>query len=181
MAPNGVFKPDRQSTKCKIVFLANLNGNRHLLSHNQRSFPGPNLNHKLSTSLMFLRFDKFLLTFDLKQVFLQIKLKHEDTLKLLFLWYNNIVRNANDLVAYRFLRLPFGLRFSPFVLMIALYIILINSSHSDKQLEELKLGLYDLAYMDNLAWTSDSVQSLEYAYRQATILFHKYRFKLQQF
>ena len=71
------------------------------------------------------------------------------------------------MVGYRILRLPFGLRFSPFILMIALYMILMQSESPTEDLKELKKGLYDLAYMDNLAWTTDSVDSLEFAYRNS--------------
>ena len=34
LAHNGVFRPDHQSTKCRIVFLSNLHGNKHRLSLN---------------------------------------------------------------------------------------------------------------------------------------------------
>ena len=61
----------------------------------------------------------------------------EDTNKLLFLWYSDALKEAKSLIAYRFLRLPFGLRFSPFVLMIALYIILLESD-SNVELRNFK-------------------------------------------
>ena len=75
LAHNGVFRPDHQSTKCQIVFLSNLRGNSNFLSHNQCSYPGPNLNNKMSTAFLLLRFDKYLLTFDLQQAFLQLKIR----------------------------------------------------------------------------------------------------------
>ena len=180
LAHNGVFRPDRQSTKCRIVFLSNLNSSNHLLSHNQCSLPGPNLNHKMSTAFTLLRFDKYLLTFDLKQAFLQLMLNPEDTNKLLFLWYTDVMREAKSLVAYRFLRLPFGLRFSPFVLMVALYIILMNSDDTGDT-RQFKRDLYELAYMDNLAWTSNDERALVAAYHNSVDIFDDFKFKLQQF
>ena len=178
---NGVFRPGHQSTKCRIVFLSNLNGTPNKLSHNQASLPGPNLNHKLTTALTLLRFDNFLITFDLKQAFLQLLVRPEDTLKLLFLWYSDAMGDAKNLVAYRFLRLPFGLRFSPFVLLIALHIILLASNFGECDKDIFLSDLYDMAYMDNLAWTTDSLEELYPAYLKVTKLFGEYGFKLQQF
>ena len=180
LAHNGVFRPDHQSTKCWIVFLSNLHGNKHRLSHNHVSLPGPNLNQKLSTSLTLLRFNKYLITFDLKQAFLQLMVRPEGTKKLLFLWYSDALKEAKSLIAYRFLRLPFGLRFSPFVLMIALYIILLESD-STIELRKFKRDLYEIACNDNLAWTSNDETSLVGAYHDAIEIFDNYKFKLQQF
>ena len=70
------------------------------------------------------------------------------------------------MVGYKFLQLPLEIRFNPFILMIALYIILMQSESPTEDLKELKNGLYDLAYMDNLAWTTDSVDSLEFTYNK---------------
>ena len=50
LARNGVFRPDHQSTKCRIVFLSNLRRNSNLLCHNQCSYPAPNLNNKMNTA-----------------------------------------------------------------------------------------------------------------------------------
>ena len=78
-----VFKPDRNTTKCRIVFLSNLKESGKLsLSHNQCMYSGPNLNQKLSSSFLQLRFDKFLLTFDLKKAFNMLALQDIDQAKL---------------------------------------------------------------------------------------------------
>ena len=180
LAHNGVFRPGHESTKCRIVFLSNLKGDQKLLSHNQCSLPGPNLNHKLTTALTLLRFDKFLITFDLKQAFLQILLRKEDTSKLLFLWYSDVMGSAESLVAYRFLRLPFGLRFSPFILMIALYVILVLANDDENGMQ-LRKELYDLTYMDNIAWTTNTEECLQSAYDKFESIFGEFQFKLQQF
>ena len=71
----GVLRLDHQSTKYRIGFLSNLcdpvgNG-KMSVSHNQAIWPGPCINQKLSTSLLLLRFDHYLLCFDLKKDFSQ--------------------------------------------------------------------------------------------------------------
>ena len=66
-----VFRPEKVSSPCRVVFLSNLNGKgASVISHNQAMLSGPSLNRKLSTALMFLRFNKYLLCFDLKKAFL---------------------------------------------------------------------------------------------------------------
>ncbi|XP_066946894.1 uncharacterized protein [Macrobrachium rosenbergii] len=85
LAHNAVFRENVESTKCRVVFLSNLgeNAGARSLSHNQCSQVGPNLNHKIQVATLLLRFDKFLVTFDLKKAFLQLLLRREDTDKLL--------------------------------------------------------------------------------------------------
>lgn len=93
----GVFSPDHDSTKCRIVYLFNICEINKLksktINHNQAMMSGPNLNKKISTSLIKLRFDKYLLCFDVKKAFLNAALSPVDQKKLLFLWYRNIDKN----------------------------------------------------------------------------------------
>ncbi|KAA0185479.1 hypothetical protein HAZT_HAZT004531 [Hyalella azteca] len=161
----GVFKPDRETTKCRVVFLSNLceatSGNEKKISHNQAMHCGPNLNKSLSTSIIQLRFDRLVMAFDLRKAFLSIGLNPHDQVKLLFLWYRNVAKNDFTLVAYKHLRLAFGLRCSPTLLMLALHKILILDSESDnKDLKLLKQLIYDLMYMDNGCITANDANEL---------------------
>lgn len=85
----GVFKPDRETTKCRVVFLSNLCEKSKFqpsaVSHNQPMYYGQSLNQKISTALIQLRFGKFSLCYDLKKTFNQIQLSDSDSEKLLFL------------------------------------------------------------------------------------------------
>jgi hypothetical protein len=71
-----VIKPDEDTTKYRVVYLSNLcqkdKGKARTISHNEAIFSGPNLNNKLTTSLLLLRFDVNLLIFDIKKAFLNI-------------------------------------------------------------------------------------------------------------
>ena len=126
LAHMGVFRMTHESTKCRVVFLSNLcEKSKGSVSHNQAILPGPNLNHKITTAVMMHRFDKLMLIFDIEKAFLNIKLYETDQYRLVFLWYNNVEKCDYKIVAYRNLRLSFGLRCSPFILMLALYKILI--------------------------------------------------------
>jgi len=144
---------------------------------------GVNLNHKLQMNAVLHRFDKFLFLFDLSKAFLQLMLSKEDTNKLIFLWFRNVGEGDFTVVGYRFCRVPFGLRFSPFLLMVSLYYILMSSGQSSENPDEneIKRCMYNLAYMDNLAFSSEDETKLLEAYNLAVKTFGSFGFKLQQF
>ena len=182
-----IVKLQRETTKCRVVFLSNL-CQRDLdkpktISHNQAIFSGPCLNQKLTTALLLLRFDSKLLCFDLKKAFPQIALSDTDQSKLLFFWFKNPTKGDFSLQAYRNLRLSFGLRCSPTILMTALFKILIldNDDDDSSDLIKLKQLIYSLIYMDNGAITSNSTNEIIWMYRQLSSIFSPYKFELQQF
>ena len=180
-----VIRADRESTKCRVVFLSNLSesdpAKPMTISHNQAMLPGPCLNKKLSTSLMQLRFDKYVLIFYIKKAFLQIQLPDNDQVKLLFYWYRNVAKNDFHLIVYKHVRLPFGLRPSPTLLILGLYKMLILDTADDSQdLRNLKKLIYDLLYMDNCAVSFQDKNKLEWAYDKLESIFAPYKFELQQ-
>ena len=180
----GIFRTDRDTTKCRVVFLSNLcekNGKKSLISHNQAILPGPCLNSKITTSLIMLRFDKFVLTFDVKKAFLNIELSKEDQNKLLFLWFKNIQKGDYSIIGFRNLRLSFGLRCSPTILMLALYRMLILDESPNEKLEKLKKSIYNLIYVDNGAYTCNDLTDMKYAYEMSKKVFSGYKFESQQF
>ena len=182
----GVFKLDRETTKCRIVFLSNLceadNSKSSSVSHNQAIHSGPNLNQKLSSSLLQLRFDEKLLCFDICKAFNQIALNQVDANRLLFLWFRNIEKGDYSIVGYRNVRLSFGLRCSPTILMLALYkILILDTQFDDREVSELKRSIYSLSYMDNCAISTNDRFKLNWAYSQIPSIFSHYGFNLQQF
>ena len=167
---------------CRVVFMSNIcekmkNGS---LSHNQVSLPGPNLNQKLEVAITLLRFNKFILVFDLVKAFHQIWLPYLDTLKLNFLWIKDIHNDFSE-VAYKMNRLPFGMRFSPGILMVALYIILILHCFTDPYENDIRRMIYNLAYMDNLAYSCNLKSELISSFYRVQNIFIPYGFSLQQF
>ena len=182
MGHMAVFREHVESTKCRVVFMSNIcekmkNGS---LSHNQVSLPGPNLNQKLEVAITLLRFNKFILVFDLVKAFHQIWLPYLDTLKLNFLWIKDIHNDFSE-VAYKMNRLPFGMRFSPGILMVALYIILILHCFTDPYENDIRRMIYNLAYMDNLAYSCNLKSDLISSFYRVQNIFNPYGFSLQQF
>ena len=181
----GVFKPDRETTKCRVVFLSNLcekmKSKKLSLSHNQAMFAGPTLNQKLSSAFLQLRFGSYLLCYDLKKAFNQLLLNDIDQSKLLFYWFKDVDKQDFSPVVYRNVRLSFGLRCSPFLLMISLYYILVVEAQDDPlKLKELKHLMYGLLYMDNGAVTSDSSEDLRWSYDNLKSIFLPFKFDIQQ-
>lgn len=179
----GVFKPDNETTKCRIVFLSNLAERNCVndLSHNKVMLSGPNLNKKITTALMDVRFDRFLLCYDLKKAFLNIALPLCEQNKLSFLWYRNVEKRDFSIIAYKHLRLAFGLRCSPTILMLALYKILIidvmGESEEDRRLYKC---CYNLFYMDNGSYTTNDENYLKVAFEKINTKLSSYQFSLQK-
>ena len=178
-----VFRPDKPSSPCRVVFLSNLNSKGSgVISHNQAMLAGPPLNRKLTTALLNLRFNKYILCFDLKKAFLQIELNLEDQLRLLFLWYRDITNGDYTLVTYKNVRLSFGLRCSPTILMLGLYkILMIDVENDNDEVKALKKQIYSLIYVDNGAISSNSISDLKHKFSLLNSIFNPYKFELQQF
>ena len=100
---------------------------------------------------------------------------------MLFLWFNNISKGDYSVNTYVNKRLPFGLRCSPTILMMALYKLLIvdKSNHPDTQ--DLKKHLYSNTYMDNCALSGNDPSYMSWAILQLNSIFNPYGFLLQQF
>ena len=180
----GVFRMSNETTKCRIVYLSNLAEKLAScsISHNQAMLSGPNLNRKITTAILKMRFDEYILCFDLQKAFLCIALSEIDQNRLLFLWFKNVEKNDFSIVAYRSARLPFGLRCSPALLMLGLYKILIEDSMSDPEPIKIKKRLiYDLIYMDNGCITAKNREDLSECRELLKQTFEQYQFYLQQF
>ena len=184
LAHNGVFRMEHESTKCRVVNLSNLCERNKIgnLSLNQVSLPGPQLCNKLYISLILYRFNKYLFLYDLCKAFLQICLREEDTYKFLFLWYKDVSNSDFEKVCYRQLRVPFGTRFSPTLLIMALYIMLVlNANVQNSKTKEICNMLYNLSYMDNIAYSANDEENMLESYKLSLGIFSSYGFKLQKF
>ena len=125
------------------------------------------------TALTLLRLDNYVMTFDLRAAFHQIMIPESDSRKLLFLWYRDVTNGDFTLVAYKFLRLVMGLRFSPCILTMALYIILmVDINNDDPVIKAIKQHLYNLSYVDNISFTTDSIDELKFVYNYLPKIFN---------
>ena len=104
-----------------------------------------------------------------------------DQSKLLLFWYKNPLQGDFSAVAYRNVRLPFGLRCSPTLLLLGLYKILVLDAEGDEpRLHDLKKQIYHHCYMVNCAFTAQDSNSLVWGYEHLQDIISPYGFKIQQ-
>ena len=180
-----IFKLNRESTKCRVVFLSNLCepkiNQKATISHNKAMYAGPSLNPPIVNALLQIRFDSNVIFYDIVKAFNQIELYPRDQERLLFLWFRNVSRGDFSIVAFRNVRLSFGLRCSPAILMLALHkILMIDSLNDDPKLKEAKKLLYSLFYMDNGSYTCDNDDDLFWMFDNLKDIFSPYKIELQQ-
>ncbi|GFU37143.1 integrase catalytic domain-containing protein [Nephila pilipes] len=113
-------KIKNEEIKWRIVFDASSHSPGHP-SLNDALEAGPNLLPDILAMLLRFRLPKIGITSDGSQEFLQLILAHEDRVATRFLWYKTEYTSdenlciADEIVTYRFTRLPFGFTLSPFL------------------------------------------------------------------
>ncbi|XP_066921184.1 uncharacterized protein [Clytia hemisphaerica] len=120
---HAVIKPEKSTTKVRIVYDASAKANNNeLFSLNECLEAGPPLNTDLFEILLRFRTDKVAIVGDIEKAFLHIKLNNEQRDLTRFLWFKNSDKidfknfEANEIVEYRMCRVLFGINASPFVL-----------------------------------------------------------------
>ena len=150
-----VIKVEQQvTTKIRPVFNASLKVN-NLPSLNESAYTGIDLMSSLPKLLLHFRSNPYVMLSDVKQAFLQIKLKLEDDKnKFAFFWLKE-----GELVCYRYNTLIFGFTTSPFILN---YIIKYHaSSYPDDECTKL---LSNNFYVDNFIVTGKDLNYLKEIY-----------------
>ena len=149
-----IKEAEQCTTKVRPVFNCSLKINT-LPSLNEASYPGVDLLSSLFRLLCGFRANKYVLLSDIKQAFLNIKLKLEaDRNRFCFLWVEH-----NKIIAYRYKTIVFGLSASPFILNFVVKHHLLNYAN-DICTQTLKNNLY----VDNLVYTHDDLNILMYIY-----------------
>jgi len=152
-----VIKTEEQvSTKVRPVFNCSLKVNS-LPSINEAAYTGLDLMTSLLGHLFRFRSNQFVMLSDIKQAFLQIKLKSmEDRNRFCFFWKNN-----GQLKAYRYSTIVFGFTSSPFILN---YIIKHHAqSYPDDECTQILLNNF---FVDNLIFSGNDPQCLKELYHE---------------
>ena len=155
---HAVKKEKHKAVKCQIVF--------DVSSHDPGSPSlndflemGPNLLPKILSVLLRFTLHKFAILGDVSQAFLHITLDPTDRDLTRFLWYR-VVPNSHDsydttdeVITYRFTRLPFRLTCSPFLLS-ATICTLATMYHDTYPIACAIMGRS--TYMDDFAASADT-------------------------
>ena len=109
---HAVFRADRQTTKCRIVFDASAR-EQDSVSLNDCVLPGPALQPNLASVLIRFRTHRVGMIADVEKMYLQIKLAPKDQDVHRYLWRD--LKSEEAPKVYRMLRLTFGVNCSPFL------------------------------------------------------------------
>ncbi len=186
-----LLKPDRATTKVRVIYLCNLaerNPDKSPgININNIAHPGFTKNSKISSSFQFVRFEPYLLSFDIKRAFHCMSISESNQKKFLFKWFKDVKNGDFTLINYKFKRVPFGLAPAPFLLSVALHRFLMNEETNmeslpcaEKNLIDLKKLIFHGSYVDNLFVPCDSLDYLNYVHDESVKLFERNKFPLQQ-
>ena len=109
-----VVRDTAETTKLRVVYDASARAYSGAPSLNECLNPGPPLQNKLWSVLVRSRFHPVAVTGDIKQAFLQVRIKEQDRDALRFHWLKD--PNSQTVETLRFTRALFGLTSSPFLL-----------------------------------------------------------------
>jgi len=180
---HAVIKEQAQSTKIRIVFDASAReiGENSI---NDCLFEGPNLFPNLMGVLFRFRIFEFALSGDIQKAFLQIEVKKEDRDFMRFMWWSSVKEKnySQEVTSYRFKRVPFGFRSSPFILNQVIKTHLNTAREAHKEIVE---AIEDNIYVDDLVVSVESKHQLHDMMKKIPSIFsemsmcmHKWRSNL---
>ena len=109
-----VVRETAETTKLRVVYDASARAHSGAPSLNECLNPGPPLQNQLWSVLVRACFHPVVIAGDIKQAFLQVRIREDDRDALRFHWLKDL--NSQTVKAPRFTRALFGLTCSPFLL-----------------------------------------------------------------
>ena len=170
-----VVREGVESTKVRIVYDASARANGNSPSLNDCLETGPPLQNHIWDILSRNRMQPWTASGDIKQAFLQIRIRESDRDVLRFHWPKE--RDMADLEVYRFSRVLFGLNQSPFILGATLDKHL--SDYVDKfpdEVREIKRSLF----VDDVILGGGSLDEVKHLKKTAEDIFGEAQFKLHK-
>jgi hypothetical protein len=139
---------------------------------------GPNLNPDLLSVKMRFWMTKIAWIADIEKAFLNIALQPEDAEANRFLWSTEPSKVGSPLIAYKWLRVPFGLSPSPFLLRAAVnkHLKSVYSRYPDT-VDQLMENLY----VDDYLGGADEVETAKTRVNETNILFSEAQLNLVRF
>uniref|UniRef100_A0A183C5R8 CCHC-type domain-containing protein n=1 Tax=Globodera pallida TaxID=36090 RepID=A0A183C5R8_GLOPA len=170
-----VTKETSAFTKIRMVFDASA-GKAPL---NKELLRGAVLIPKVAAVLLRMRLPKYLCMSDVAKAFLQLSLRESDRDVTRFLWMKTIETppDGDNLVAYRFRRVPFGVVSSPFLLIATIHHHLNSYAKNQDLCNEIKASLY----MDNILFGAESPEEILDKYRTTKEIFATAQMQVREF
>jgi hypothetical protein len=158
-----VYKESSTTTKARVVCDAAAK-ERGKLSINDAMHQGGNLLPTIFDVLIRVRFGRILVVGDIDTCFLQVGLNPEDADKLFFYWVRWIPPVGDQpgkwtAELYRFLRLPWGLNASPFLMLFIVHNQLMTYAADNGEEQDISRAIIENLYMDDLIRTFQDVET----------------------
>ena len=173
-----VVRSNAESTKVRIVFDASAKERESGLSLNDVIEVGPPLQNNLWNVLVRNRLCPIVLTGDMKQAFLQIRIREEDRDALRFHWLVDI--SSNEVQTLRFTRAIFGLGESPFLLNGTIAEHLQKSKEKYPELVKYIEEIQKTLYVDDLITGGATLQEVKAIKNTAIQVFADAKFSLHK-
>ena len=170
-----VIRETAESTKTRTVYDASAHPNDKSPSLNECLEPGPALQNQLWSVLVRNRFHPIALSGDLKQAFLQVRIREADRDVLRFHWLKDLT--TREVETLRFTRALFGLSISPFLLggVIEQHLHNMEAAYPE-EVEEIRRSLY----VDDLISGGKTVTETENLKKSCVTIFGTARFELHK-
>jgi len=157
-----------------------VDGSTHLAgakSLNDCLHRGPVLLPDLAGLLLRFRLPPVVMMADVEKAFLMLSLGERDREVCKFLWIKDVTRppTADNLLVYRFKRVPFGVVSSPFLLAATI------QEHLKNFDSPLALQMQGDTYVDNILISSDTSQEAIAHYHEAKSIFQQASMNLREF
>ncbi len=170
-----IVKESAETTKVRIVYDASARETDDSPSLNDCLETGPALQNLLWDILVRSRFKPVALSADLKQAFLQIRIKESDRDVLRFHWIDE--ENPSEVKVYRFTRALFGLNQSPFPLGGTLdqHLTSVEDEFPDEVIE-----IKESLYVDDVLSGGSTVDEVHSLKESAIEIFDRAHFQLHK-
>uniref|UniRef100_A0AC34FGK2 Peptidase aspartic putative domain-containing protein n=1 Tax=Panagrolaimus sp. ES5 TaxID=591445 RepID=A0AC34FGK2_9BILA len=141
-----VITPQKSTTKIRMVFDGSAKASKNDPSLNDCMYRGPIDMPEIPGLLFKLRTSTILITGDIEKAFHQVYLNEEDRDAVRFFWVKDLTKEpvGNNLITYRFVGVPFGIKPSPSILSI------IIKYHLKRKNIPALLKLLKTHFVDNL-------------------------------
>ncbi|XP_047993588.1 uncharacterized protein LOC125232021 [Leguminivora glycinivorella] len=159
----------------RIVYDASAKG-KESKSLNECLYRGPIMLEDLTGLLIKFRCHQIALTADVEKAFLQIGLNENDRDVTRFLWLKDINKpvSMDNLIAYRFTRVPFGIISSPYLLNATI------KHHLSRSTSEQIKNLANDIYVDNLLTGVNNIKEATQLYNDCKTTFKQISMNIRE-